>query len=340
MNDRCATVAMTASLRTTNLCVALLTSLVVAAWPARAQDTEPIAPLPLTVDQDPLRVALGERLFADPRLSADAVTSCATCHPLERGGMNGEARTLSRDGKKRLRNVPTIFNVRFNLYLNWDGAHESLTTHTDAILQNPALMNNKWPGLIGRLQGIPEFAQGFKAAYPEGVTRANVIDALVNYERSLITPNARFDKYLRGDAAAINADELRGYQLFRSNGCVACHQGVNVGGNLVQKFGVFAPPDPLAAAGEKADPGRLNVTKDPRDQSVFRVPSLRNVGVTAPYFHDGRAKTLEEAVKLMGMAQLGRTLSADDIRRIAAFLRTLTGEYNGRSLAPPASTTP
>jgi cytochrome c peroxidase len=305
--------------------------------PARAQGNEPISPLPLTVDQDPARVALGARLFADQRLSTGAVASCTTCHPLNSGGMNSEARTLSRDGKKRLRNVPTIFNVRFNLYLNWDGAHESLTTHTDAILQNPALMNNKWPELIARLQGIPEFAQAFKAAYPDGVTRANLIDAFVNYERSLITPNARFDQFLRGNATAITAGELHGYQLFKSNGCITCHQGVNVGGNLMQIFGVFVTPDPLAAAGEPPDPGRFNVTKDPRDQSVFRVPSLRNVGVTAPYFHDGRARTLEEAVKLMGMAQLGRTLSTDDIRLIASFLRTLTGEYNGRSLAAQAS---
>jgi cytochrome c peroxidase len=315
------------------LCVAALGN---SAW---AQAPEPISPLPLQVEQDPKRVALGAKLFADVRLSHGDFFSCASCHPLARGGMNALRRGVGYDGKKRLRNIPTVFNVRFNLYLNWDGAHESLVTHTDAIIQSPALMNTPWPELLDKLKGAPDYPSAFGAAYADGITRTNVIDALVHYERSLITPNARFDRYLRGQKDAISAGEARGYQLFKSYGCITCHQGVNIGGNLVQKFGVFVVPDTLGAPNDPRDPGRFNFTKDERDKEVFRVPSLRNVGVTAPYFHDGRAATLEEAVKLMGMAQLGRTLTPEDIRLIASFLRTLTGEYNGHSLGAPGADT-
>jgi cytochrome c peroxidase len=173
----------------------------------------------------------------------------------------------------------------------------------------------------------------FRRAYPDGLKKENVLDAIVSFERSMITPNARFDKFLRGQRDAINADELRGYQLFKSNGCVACHQGINIGGNLLQRFGIFAVPEPLGAAPGESDPGRIRITKDPLDQGVFRVPSLRNVALTAPYFHDGRARTLEEAVNLMARVQLGRTLSAQDIRLIVAFLRTLTGEINVKALS-------
>jgi cytochrome c peroxidase len=309
-----------------------------AAARAAGDPPEPISPLPLTVEQDPARVALGAQLFGDSRVSRGDAVSCASCHPLDRGGMDSQARAIGLGGK-RLRNTPTVFNGRFNLYLNWDGAHESLTKHTEAVLLNSSLMNQTWPDLLAKLRAMPIYMLDFLAIYPDGVTRANVLDAIASFERSLVTPNARFDRYLRGQRDALSADELRGYQLFKFNGCVACHQGINIGGNMVQRFGVFATPDDLHAADEGHDDGRIHVTKDPLDQDVFRVPSLRNVAVTGPYFHDGRAATLEEAVSLMGRAQLGRNLSGQDIQLIVAFLKTLTGEYNGRSLAaaPPGS---
>jgi len=294
---------------------------------AAVEPPEPISPLPLTVELDPARVALGAQLFRDTRVSRGDVVSCATCHPLEHAGVDGRARAVGLGSANCLRNTPTVFNVRFNLYLNWDGAHESLTTHTEAVLLNPALMNMTWPDLMAKLTQWSFYVGDFRAAYPDGITRANVLDALVQFERSLITPNARFDRYLRGQRDALTADEQRGYQLFKSNGCVACHQGVNIGGNLLQRFGVFAKPDPLHPSCGGPDPGRIRITKDPLDQDVFRVPSLRNVAVTGPYFHDGRAVTLEEAVRLMGRAQLGRDLPAEDVRLIVAFLKTLTGEF-------------
>jgi cytochrome c peroxidase len=162
-----------------------------------------------------------------------------------------------------------------------------------------------------------------------------VVDALVSYERSLVTPNARFDRYLRGERQALNNEELKGYELFKGYGCASCHQGVNVGGNLFQKFGVFpdpaAPPNPR----EEVDLGRFNVTKVARDREVFRVPSLRNVALTAPYFHDGRARTLKKAVGTMARVQLGRWLRPQEIDVIVQFLHTLTGEYRSRPLAVP-----
>jgi cytochrome c peroxidase len=302
--------------------------------PLRAE--EPISPIPLANDGDPLRVDLGRRLFSDEHLSHNNTFSCASCHPLNGSGIDKRARAVGADGKTLLRNTPTIFNLRFNLYLNWDGAHETLQRHTEAVLKNPALMDSKAEDLVAKFSEMPIYYGDFKNAYPQGLDKASLIDAIVSYVRSLTTPNARFDRYLRGDLTAITADELRGYQLFKSNGCIACHQGTNVGGNLLQRFGVFASPQSLGTEGDGTDFGRFRVSKDPNDKGVFRVPSLRNVAVTGPYFHDGRTKTLEEAIWVMARAQLGRILSGDEIRLIAAFLGTLTGELEGKALSAQA----
>ncbi len=170
----------------------------------------------------------------------------------------------------------------------------------------------------------------FSHAYPDGLTKTNVIDALSHFERSLLTPNARFDRFLNGDATALDADEQQGYRLFTSLGCVACHQGINLGGNLFQKFGIFGVPQTTP---NQADGGRYSVTGNERDRGVFRVPSLRNVAVTAPYFHDGRAANLETAVNTMAEYQLGKPLAKQQRTLLLKFLQTLTGEYLGKSLA-------
>jgi cytochrome c peroxidase len=201
------------------------------------------------------------------------------------------------------------------------------------VLLNPAVMRTTWLELLAKLRSDPDYAASFKAGYPDGLTPASVLDALATYERSLITPNARFDQYLRGDRQALSAEEQRGYQLFTSYGCVACHNGLNVGGNLFQKFGIFPDMVGLARPDAEADPGRFRVTGVVRDRGVFRVPSLRNVALTAPYFHDGRAPTLEDAVDTMARVQLGRTLTREEIDLIVQFLHTLTGDYQGQSLA-------
>ncbi len=298
-------------------------------------DDEPISPVPLSVTIDPARAALGGRLFAETRLSRGARQSCASCHPFEHGGVDGLARAPSASPAKVLRNTPTVFNAGFNLSFNWDGSARTLEDQADAVIRSPAQFNNDWPTVLARLGTDALYVRAFKAAYPDGLTQRNVLDALATFQRALITPNARFDRYLRGQQDALDARELQGYRLFKSFGCVACHQGLNVGGNLYQRFGVFVDTKPGRRAGEAPDLGRYAITKDERDREVFRVPSLRNVELTAPYFHDGRAPTLEDAVHTMAKVQLNRDLGADETDAIVRFLRTLTGELDGHPLAPP-----
>jgi len=306
--------------------------------PPAAALQEPIPPLPLSLALDPPRVALGARLFADVRLSHDNTRACITCHPLERGGMDGQPRAVAADGTRHLRNTPTVFNVGLNAVLNWDGSATTLEAHAERVLLHPDLMRTTWPELLAKLQADADYRSGFTTAYPEGLTRANVLDALASYERSLLTPNSRFDRYLRGEHRALTAPEQQGYRLFTAYGCVACHQGVNIGGNMYQKFGVFADPGGGDSPAAAVDLGRYAVTGVPRDRGVFRVPSLRNVAVTAPYFHDGRARTLVDAVGTMAKVQLGITLMPEEIGVLVQFLQTLTGEYQGRPVAMPAQT--
>lgn len=298
-----------------------------------APPTEPIAPIPLSVSLDPGRLALGERLFKDKRLAADDSRSCDSCHPLDKGTMDGLPRSLARDGQARLRNTPTLFNVGFNAAFNWDGAAPTLEDHADALITNPDVMGANWPGLLEKLKAETGYRSAFGRAFPDGITRGNVLAALAAFERSLITPNSRFDRFLRGEREVLSAEEKRGYELFKSYGCIACHQGVNVGGNLFQKFGVFEDPNGGGGAGDALDQGRYRLTRIDRDYRVFRVPSLRNVAITAPYFHDGRAPTLDRAVETMARVQLGRTLSKPDLAAIVRFLHSLTGEFRDRPLA-------
>jgi cytochrome c peroxidase len=290
---------------------------------------EPFAPIPASRTLDAGRVALGERLFQDVRLSRDQGRSCATCHPLDQGGMDGQARAVTANGAPHPRNTPTIFNVGLSAFFNWDGVADTLEAHAETVLRNPSLMDITWPELLARVGADARYVSEFRAAYPDGVTRPNVLDALATYERSLETPDSRFDQYLRGARDALTESEQHGYTLFKAYGCAACHQGVNLGGNMFQKFGVF-PDRPAGRA--SGDLGRYHVTRVARDQGVFRVPSLRNVAVTGPYFHDGRAATLEQAVDTMARVQLGRTLRSGEIDLIVQFLGTLTGRYRGRLL--------
>jgi cytochrome c peroxidase len=294
--------------------------------------SQPLVPLPLHVPADPARVALGERLFHDVHLSGDNAMACATCHRLEHGGADGLPRAMTATGTLLPRNTPTIFNVAFNVAYNWDGVVRTLEAHAERVLLSLSLMHTTWPALLAKLRTIPDYQAAFTTLYPGGLTPAHVLDALAIYERSLVTPNARFDRYLRNEPEALSSVERRGYAIFKAYGCVACHQGVNVGGSMFQKFGIFqevpAPHDPA----RPVDLGRFLLTQVLRDREVFRVPSLRNVALTAPYFHDGRAPTLEAAVTIMARVQLGRMLSQEDTHAIVQFLHTLTGEYQGHSL--------
>jgi cytochrome c peroxidase len=307
------------------------------AYATASRDKEPILPIPLAAEVDTTKVALGEKLFHDPRLSHNNERACVTCHRLAQGGDDGLPLARAADGALYSRNTPTIFNVALNTRYRWDGAVRTLEAEAEATLHHPAMMHTTWPELLAKLRADPHYVAAFNAAYPGGLTREHLLDALTTYARSLLTPNARFDHYLRGQHAALSAEEQRGYQLFKAYGCAACHQGVNVGGNMFQKFGIFRGD---SAPRDDDDLGRFTVTGVARDRNVFRVPSLRNVAVTAPYYHDGRVETLETAVDLMAKRQLGTALSAEEINLIVQFLHTLTGEYRGRSLALPTKETP
>lgn len=295
---------------------------------------EPILPLPQAVALNPDKVALGETLFHDARVARNDTMACASCHNVMRGGDAGISLTRGNQGQPDPTNAPTVFNASFNASITWRGAFRTLTEHTDAEIQNPNHANMTWSELIAKLGDIPDYIKRFRSAYGNSITRANIIDAIVTYEQSLITPNSRFDRYLRGERNVLSAQEQEGYALFKSYGCIACHQGMNVGGNVFQRLGVFENYFRQRKV-SAADFGRFNVTQREQDRHVFRVPSLRNVAVTAPYFHDGSVLTLSDAIAKMGRMQLGREIPPKDNAAIAAFLSTLTGEYRGRRLDAP-----
>lgn len=292
---------------------------------------EPIQPVPLQHGQDPQRAKLGQRLFNDTRLSANSSVSCASCHDLAKGGADGRKHSIGFSGQATAVNAPTVLNSALNFRQFWNGRAGSLEAQIDAVIQNPVEMGSNWPDVVAKLSKVAAYRAAFDANYKDGITPANVRNALATYERTLLTPNSRFDEYLRGNDRAITAEEKGGYAKFKQYGCVACHQGVNVGGNMFQKFGVMG--DYFAKRGQptQADLGRYLVTFDRGDQNVFKVPSLRNVALTAPYFHDGSAKTLEEAVDVMFKFQLGRTASKEDRTAIVKFLHTLSGEQKEQS---------
>ncbi len=320
--------------RSSSLARLTISMICAAAIPANAVqgDTqEPLQPLPQSANVDAKRAALGERLFHDRRLSHDNNRSCSSCHALHASGAQHTPRAIAANGKSLLRNTPTVFNAVFNLFCNWDGTAKTLRTHAEKVLLSPNVMNTSWPEVLAKLRADPDYVAAFRTTYKQDIDRVNVLDAIASFEQSLITPNSRFDQYLQGKRDALTEAEQNGYQLFKSYGCVACHQGVNVGGNLFQKFGVFQPPQARRGA-DAGDLGRFQVTKRSRDREVFRVPSLRNVATTAPYFHDGRAATLEAAVETMAKVQLGRQLSAHEIGLLVQFLNTLTGEWRGKSV--------
>jgi cytochrome c peroxidase len=296
------------------------------------QTDEPIQPIPQEIAIDRPKVALGERLFQDVRLSKNNQKSCLSCHSFNLGGADRRAHSIGINGATTRVNTPTVFNARFNFRFNWDGKFTNLADHLDALMTNPRTMGVQWLETIESLQQVPAYLRLFSRIYPDGVTAANIKDALIAYELSLNTPNARFDRFLLGDKQALTKSEKEGYRLFKNYGCISCHQGVNVGGNMFQPFGVIGNYLTDRGQIQPADLGRYNVTKNEADRYVFRVPSLRNVAVTPPYFHDGSAKTLKEAIGKMTKYQLGRPLAKEQIELIAEFLGTLTGEYGGKPL--------
>jgi cytochrome c peroxidase len=285
---------------------------------------EPIKPVPASLNQSPPRVAIGRLLFNDPRLSPNGAVSCASCHVIATGGAGSGAHSVGFDGQPTVVNTPTVLNAALNFRQFWNGRADSLEAQVEEVIRNPVEMGAKWEDVVAKISGDKRYLAAFAAAYKDGVTKANIQNAIASYERTLITPDSRFDRYLRGETNAITDEEKSGYAKFKQYGCVACHQGVNVGGNMFQKFGVMAEVAKTEKSTE-ADLGRFLVTGYNSDRHVFKVPGLRNVALTAPYFHDGSAKTLEDAVDVMFKYQLGRHASVKDKAEIVKFLGTLTG---------------
>ncbi|MBJ2217499.1 c-type cytochrome [Pseudomonas sp. MF7453] len=300
--------------------------------PSAAPLNEALKPLPAVAAQDPAKVELGRRLFNEPRLSVNNTLSCASCHHLETGGADNKPFSLGFDGKPVPLNTPTVFNASLNFKQFWDGRVDTLQAQIEHVVISPVEMGSDWKTVVHNLSAHPEYQRAFAQLYPDGVSAANVQDALATYERTLLTPNSRFDQYLLGNTEILTTKEKYGYQRFKDYGCIACHQGVNIGGNMFQKFGVMG--DYFKARGNPVESnlGRYLLTGDEEDRHVFKVPSLRNVAVTAPYFHDASAKTLEDAVDVMFKYQLGRTPSEEDKDLIIQFLKTLTGEWAGKPL--------
>lgn len=289
-------------------------------------------PLPKSIESNDDIVELGRQLFHDKRLSADNTVSCATCHNLENGGMDGMKVAIGINSQLGVINTPTVFNSGFNSVLFWDGRAESLEQQVDDPITNQVEMGSSWEQIIEKLTHDPDMMKSFSQYYIEGMNATNIKHAIASFQRTLVTPNSRFDRYISGETTALNDTEIRGYQLFNSYGCISCHQGINLGGNMFEKMGLIG--DYFADRGNVtiADNGRFNVTKNPEHMHEFRVASLRNVAKTAPYFHDGNCPTLECAVEIMAKYQLGRQIPDDDRDEIVAFLKALTGTYNGESL--------
>jgi len=274
---------------------------------------EPVAPIPEPPPAASLKIAIGERLFADPRLSGSRTRSCASCHDISTNGASKSIQDTALDGSALPLNTSTVFNATLSFRFNWEGGFRTLESQALASLQNPRIMGAKIEDVVERLGADPDMVRQFRAAYGRGPDTANVLDAIAVFERSLLTPGSRFDRWLAGDETALSPEEQNGYSLFKSLGCVSCHQGVNIGGNLFQRHGIFQPlASPLP--------------------EILRVPSLRNIAATPPYFHDGSAPTLDDAVRRMGVAQLNSTLTDPQVAAIVAYLRTLTGTYRGRAV--------
>jgi len=296
---------------------------------AELDDTAAIVPVPRPQGLDPRKVKLGKLLFNDPRLSSDDTVSCATCHPLDRGGADGLPRSVGVGGQVGLVNAPTVLNAGLNFRQFWDGRAASLEEQINGPVNNPVEMASSWEQLLGKLQADPDYRRLFAQSYPDGITAAAVRDAIATFERALNTPNSPFDRYLLGDTNALDLNARRGYRLFVDFGCISCHQGANVGGNLYARFGIIEDSLDQHKDAEGPDLGRFNLTGNPEDRFLFKVPSLRNVELTAPYFHNASAATLEEAIRVMGVNQLGLEICEMEQRLIAAFLRSLTGELDG-----------
>ncbi len=304
------------------------------AWAANVRD-EPIKPIEAAQVSDAGKVELGKKLWFEPRLSMSGIISCNTCHNLSMGGTDNLKTSIGHGWKAGPVNSPTVFNSSLAIAQFWDGRAADLKEQAGGPIQADVEMNMPHTLAVGILQSIPGYVDEFKRVYGKDKIDIDMItDSIAEFEKTLVTPNARFDKWLAGDDKALTEKELAGYTLFKESGCVACHNGPAAGGTSFQRMGVVEPYKSSSPA-----EGRSAVTGADADRFNFKVPTLRNVELTYPYFHDGEAATLEQAVDTMGRLQLGRTYSKDEIGQIVAFLKTLTGELPqiAMPILPPSS---
>lgn len=282
---------------------------------------EPISPLPESVSYDRAKAALGKRLFEETLLSSDKSVSCASCHSFAAGGADPRPVSIGIDGKRGNIQAPTVYNAVFNFRQFWNGRAESLKSQANGPIHNPVEMGMDSRTIEQRLNAISDYRRAFQRIYASKRVRYDdVIDAIVVFEKALVTPDSLFDRYLRGEDT-LSARQSEGYRRFKELGCVTCHNGVNIGGNSFQKMGLFVPYDHNLSI-----PDRYSVTGKLQHKNVFKVPTLRNIALTAPYFHDASAWTLEEAIRTMSHHNLGALISQEDTAAIVAFLKTLTGK--------------
>ncbi|HJV33899.1 cytochrome-c peroxidase [Geomonas sp.] len=290
---------------------------------------------------NPAKVDLGMKLFFDPRLSNSQLISCNTCHNLGLGGADLQETSIGHGWQKGPRNAPTVFNAVYNVAQFWDGRAADLKAQAVGPVQASVEMNNNPELVVQTLKSIPGYTPLFWKAFPgekNPITFANMAKAIEAFEATLVTPDAPFDRYLKGDRKALTAKQEAGLRAFIDNGCVACHGGINVGGSGYFPFGL--KEEPSAEVRPANDMGRFKLTNTEKDKFVFRAPSLRNVAITQPYFHSGRVWTLKDAVGVMSTAQLGINLTAQSSDNIVAFLESLTGKQPKLQypILPPSTT--
>ncbi len=300
---------------------------------------EPIQPIKAVVPDNPGVAELGKMLFFDPRLSKSGFISCNSCHNLSMGGTDNIKTSIGHKWQQGPINAPTVLNSSMNLAQFWDGRAKDLKEQAAGPIANPKEMAFTHEMAEKVIASIPQYRALFKKAFgSDEVTIDRITTAIAEFEETLVTPDSKFDRWLEGDKDALSEKELEGYKLFKSSGCTQCHNGPAVGGNSYQKMGVFKPYETKNAAA-----GRMDVTGKEEDRNIFKVPTLRNIELTYPYFHDGEAATLEKAVEIMGKIQLNREFNKDEIASIVAFLKTLTGkqpEINVPVLPPSNNDTP
>jgi cytochrome c peroxidase len=319
----------------TRIVGACLAALCLTPVPASAQRAEPIQPIGPPVAVNPAMMELGKKLYFDPRLSRSGFISCNSCHNLSMGGSDNLKSSIGHNWQKGPINAPTVLNSSMNVAQFWDGRARDLKEQAGGPIANPGEMAFTHELAIGVVASIPQYVDEFAAVFESRTVDIDrITQAIAAFEETLVTPNSPFDRWLLGDDGALTAAEHEGYRLFKVSGCVACHNGPAAGGTSFRKMGVVEP-----YRTDNPAEGRIAVTGRDADRFNFKVPTLRNVDLTYPYFHDGAAETLTQAVDVMGRVQLGRRYSDEESANIVAFLKALTGDQPSfrLPLLPPSS---